>query len=258
MVASRPTARRASQSQAPAARVKVSTRLAGEIVDTISEAGLQPGDHYLSEAEALRRHGVSRGVYREALRFLERLGVITTRSGPGGGAVIAEPDADVVASILAFWLQSSRATMNDVLEARWAIEPGVARLAALHAGDDEIAAMRLDLADAETEIGNFHGFLPAYLSFWQRLAASTRNPLLTLLSPALRTIVNSAGFVPDEPQRLRILGHLHRILDAVAAHDDATADQAMRELEDDVNQRLRDGFPRLLQRTIPWTLVDRA
>ena len=45
----------------------------------------RPGDHYMSEAEGIAAHSVSRGTYREALRFLEMQGVIVMRAGPAGG-----------------------------------------------------------------------------------------------------------------------------------------------------------------------------
>src|SRR3546814_17574955 len=59
--------------------------LARDIAQEIYDSGMKPGDRYRSEAEALALHGVSRGALREALRFLQIQGVITIKSGPGGG-----------------------------------------------------------------------------------------------------------------------------------------------------------------------------
>ena len=236
--------------------VKASTRLAREIVETMYVNGMGPGDHYLSESDALKRHGVGRGTYREALRFLESLGIVTIRSGPGGGAVISEPNSGEVASTVALWLQFSRAPLRTVLEARHAIEPGIAQLASLNATDEEIVAMELDLLEAEAEIGNFRTFLPAYLRFWRHLAESTHNPLLALLSPALRTIVNSAGFVPDEPYRVQILGYLRNVHGAVGRRDPDAAAVAMRDLEAEFNRRLAEGYPRQLERVVAWSALE--
>ena len=132
---------------------KASERLALEIVQTIYETKMQPGDHYLSEAEALRTHGVARSTYREALRFLEIQGVIKIRNGPGGGPVISQPGWPHLASSVALLLQFANAPMQAVMEARNAIEPGMAEMAAQNASDDDIAAMERDLADvSETRI----------------------------------------------------------------------------------------------------------
>jgi GntR family transcriptional repressor for pyruvate dehydrogenase complex len=61
-------------------KMKAAMRLAQEIVATIYESKMKPGDRYLSEADALAHHRVARGTYREALRFLEIQGVVNIRA----------------------------------------------------------------------------------------------------------------------------------------------------------------------------------
>ena len=112
-------------------KMKAAMRLAQEIVATIYESKMQPGDRYLSEADALQHHRVARGTYREALRFLEIQGVVNIRAGPGGGPEIRRPGWPQLASTVALLLQFADAPMREVLEARTAIEPGVARMAAM-------------------------------------------------------------------------------------------------------------------------------
>jgi GntR family transcriptional repressor for pyruvate dehydrogenase complex len=114
-------------------KMKAAMRLAQEIVATIYESKMQPGDRYLSEADALQHHRVARGTYREALRFLEIQGVVNIRAGPGGGPEIRRPGWPQLASTIALLLQFADAPMREVLEARTAIEPGVARMAAMYA-----------------------------------------------------------------------------------------------------------------------------
>lgn len=240
----------------PAApRVKASMVLAREIVDAIRERGMGPGDRYLSEAEALSTHHVGRGTYREALRFLEHMGVVTARTGPGGGAEVRRPDASVVASVIALWLEFSDAPLRSILEARTAIEPGVAALVAEHATAAELEAMGEALDDAEADLGSFRDFQRAYLRFWDAFAESSHNPLLSLLSPALRQIVNSAGFAPDEPYRLELLHRLRALLTTLNERDGAAAAAAMAELEREFNRRLNTGYPRQVERIVPWSAV---
>ena len=106
---------------------------------------MQPGDRYLSEADALQHHRVARGTYREGLRFLEIQGVVNIRAGPGGGPEIRRPGWPQLASTIALLLQFADAPMREVLEARTAIEPGVARMAALYATAQDIEVMADDL-----------------------------------------------------------------------------------------------------------------
>jgi DNA-binding FadR family transcriptional regulator len=241
---------------ARSAKTKASLLLARDIVETMYEQGMRPGDRYLPEAEAIRHHKVGRGTYREALRFLENQGVIVMRSGPTGGPEISQPGWPHLASSIALLLQFADAPLRTLLEARIAIEPGMAELAATNATDDEIAAMALDLIAIEVGIGTYRKFWPAYLAYWRDLAASSHNPLMAFLSPALRAIVNSAVFVPNEPYRLEILGRLQGIHEAVANHDASRAWSAMRELEVEFHRRLTEGYPRQVDRVIAWSDLD--
>jgi GntR family transcriptional regulator, transcriptional repressor for pyruvate dehydrogenase complex len=246
----------AGRRQSRPARIKASLLLAREIVGTMYEQGMRPGDRYLPEAEAIRHHKVGRGTYREALRFLESQGVIVMRSGPSGGPEISQPGASHLASTIALLLQFADAPLRTLLDARIAIEPGMAELAAAHATDEEIAAMSLDLMAVEVDIGNYRKYSAAYLAYWRHLAASSHNPLMAFLSPALRSIVNSAGFVPNELYRAETLGRLQGIHEAVAAHDGLAARTRMRDLEVEFQRRLTEGYPRQMDRIIAWSDLD--
>jgi DNA-binding FadR family transcriptional regulator len=180
------------------------------------------------------------------------------RSGPGGGPEISQPGWPNLASTIALLLQFAEAPLRELLEARKAIEPGMAEMAALNATDDEIDAMALDLVTIEMEIGNYRKFSNAYLAYWRDLARSSHNALLAFLSPALRAIVNSAGFVPNEPYRLEVLARLRTIHNAVAAHDAPAAWTAMRDLEVEFCRRLAEGYPRQIDRVIAWSDLNLA
>jgi GntR family transcriptional repressor for pyruvate dehydrogenase complex len=235
---------------------KAAVRLAQEIVKAMYDNGMRPGDKYFSEAEALRRHGVARATLREALRFLEMQGVITVRAGPGGGSVVGQPGWPNLASTLALLLQFDQAPFRCVLEARSVIEPGMAELAARNATDEQIAAMAADLDDVEANIGVFRLFSRAYRRFWRHLAESTHNPVLAFLSPALRSIVDSGGFAPNELYRNELVVRMRHIHRTIAAHDADAARAAMAGLEDEFLRRLSEGYPRQMERLVAWTDLD--
>ncbi|MEV4839313.1 FCD domain-containing protein [Nonomuraea sp. NPDC049486] len=236
-------------------RPKLSLEVARQIVETMRDSGMGPGDRYLPEAEAMRRHGVGRGTYREALRFLEHQGLIVMRPGPNGGPEIVQPGWPNLASTVALLLQFAGAPLSSVLDARVMIEPGLAELAARNATDEELAAMAGDLDAIERGLGSYRAFSAAYESYWRHLAESCHNQLFAFLSPALRAIVNSAGFVPDERYRAQVLGRLRTVHAAVAARDAQAARDAMRELEEEFGRRLREGYPRQIAQVIDWSDV---
>ncbi|HVX21138.1 MAG TPA: FCD domain-containing protein [Acidimicrobiales bacterium] len=237
-------------------KVKAALRLAQDIVATMYDRRMRPGDRYLSEADALQRHQVARGTYREALRFLEIQGVVDVRAGPGGGPEIRRPGWGQLASTIALLLQFSDTPLREVLEARTALEPGVARAVAMAATDDDVAAMAADLDAVEAGIGDYRTFAAAYLSYWDHFAAGTHNGFLRVLSPALRAIVNSAGFIPNEPYRVAVLGRLRTVHAAVARHDPDAAAAAMTELELDFYDRLTTGYPGQVDRVVAWSHLD--
>ncbi|WP_433496400.1 FadR/GntR family transcriptional regulator [Sphaerimonospora sp. CA-214678] len=236
-------------------RPKLSLEVARQIVQTMSEAGMGPGDRYYPEAEAMRRHGVGRGTYREALRFLEHQGLIVMRPGPNGGPEIVQPDWRNLASTIALLLQFAGAPLHSVLDVKTVIEPGLAELAARHATDEELAMMAADLDEIEDGLGSYRAFAEAYERYWLRLAAAGHNELLAFLSPALRAIVNSGGYVPDEPHRAEVLARLRDVHAAVAARDPGRARETMRELQEELGRRLRQGYPRQTAQVIAWSDV---
>ena len=234
---------------------RASDEAAHAIVDAVLDADRA---RYHSEADALYELGVGRGTYREALRFLERLGVVEVRSGPGGGPARRMPDAADVASVIALWMESSDASLRSVLQARGVIEPGIARLAAEQATADQVAAMAAALDDVERGLGDIATFSVAYRRYWDLLAEAAANALLSLLGPALRTIVNSGGFAPDEIYRARILDGLREIHAAVADRRPADAEAATRALDIEFTRRLEAGYPRQIERPVPWRRVDQS
>jgi GntR family transcriptional regulator, transcriptional repressor for pyruvate dehydrogenase complex len=76
------------------------------------------------------------------------------------------------------------------------------------------------------------------------------------VSPALRAIVNSAGFVPNEPYRVKTLGRLRGIHAAIEKHDVEAAAAAMIELEQEFFNRLSTGYPRQMERVVAWSDLD--
>lgn len=233
-------------------KVKASLALAREIVQTMYDRGMKPGDRYLSEAEGIRVHAVGRGTYREALRFLELQGVIVLRAGPSGGPEIRRPDAHHLASTIALLMQFADAPLRSILEARIAIEPGMAELAAQHASAEQIDAMRAALDRMDDQVGRYRTWVVAYDEFWRVLATSCGNPLLASLSPALRGIVNSGGFVPNEHYRAEIAGRLRSLHAAVASHDATAARAEMLAIDRAFLQRLEEGYPRQFDRVVCW------
>jgi DNA-binding FadR family transcriptional regulator len=237
----------------PGRKEKAAVGLAQDIVQAMYESRMKPGDRYLSEAEAQRKHGAARNTLREALRFLEMQGVLSVRAGPGGGPEVGRPSWPHLASTIALLLQFADAPFRTVIEARAVTEPGMVELAARNATEAEIAELARDLDAIEADLGVFRLFTIAYQRFWLHLAESTHNPLMAFLSPALRAIVDSGGFAPNEVYRGEILARLREIHALIAARDSEGARLKMVDLERSFLDRLNEGYPRQMDRVVAWS-----
>lgn len=230
--------------------------LARDIAQEIYDSGMKPGDRYRSEAEALALHGVSRGALREALRFLQIQGVIKIKSGPGGGAYVGKPNWEELASTLALVLQFSGATVDSLMIARSAMEPGMIALAARNATADDCDRMAQAITDMDAAVGDYPAYYRAYSRFWNAVADATRNPLIEMLAPALRRLTRSGGMVPAEPYRLLALQRARKVFDAIRARDAEEARRAMSGLVDGYLTDMRKLFPSEVARTVSFADFD--
>jgi GntR family transcriptional repressor for pyruvate dehydrogenase complex len=114
----------------PPARGSLSAYTARRIIRDVTDRGLKVGDALGDESWLIAQYDVSRGTLREALKLLTFLGAITVKAGPRGGPQLTTPGSAVVGSALGMVVQFRGATLQDIFEARTAIEPTAAALAA--------------------------------------------------------------------------------------------------------------------------------
>ncbi|WP_343708598.1 FCD domain-containing protein [Mycobacterium sp.] len=101
---------------------KLAEVLAAAIRDDIVSSGSQVGEVFGTEMALLERYRVSRSVLREAVRLLEYHAVATMRRGPGGGLVVAEPQAQASIDAIALYLQYRQPRRADLRMISDAIE----------------------------------------------------------------------------------------------------------------------------------------
>ena len=102
--------------------VKVSEEIKTWVVDR----DLKQGDRLPNEAEMIAIFGVSKGTVREALRILEAEGLISTRTGPGGGSFVNKVTVEHAKSLLANYFYFERLSLSDFYQLRKILEPELA------------------------------------------------------------------------------------------------------------------------------------
>lgn len=103
-------------------------KIANGIVEQVSKGELKVGDCVLPERKLAEQLGVSRTVIREAMVYLEMLGLADIRKGSGVFIVRKEPLMAVG--------KAPEATPFEILDARLLIEPEIARRAAKNGGEE--------------------------------------------------------------------------------------------------------------------------
>ena len=94
------------------ARSKMATTVARRIVDEVIERGWPVGEVLGSETDLIEQYGVSRAVFREAVRLVENQQVAHMRRGPGGGLVVTEPSVDAIIAAAVLYLHRVNARLD--------------------------------------------------------------------------------------------------------------------------------------------------
>ena len=201
---------------------QVCSRLARQLrAEAGSEDGKLPPERLMAE-----RLGVSRTVLREATKRLELQGLLEIRHGSGIRAVnrLYKP----LSGSLSILLPELRERLRQLSEARAAIEPEIARQAALKAKATDVKQLRSiheRLLAAETH----DEAVEADIDFHRTLARIADNEIMKLMLESLADLGRESRRVTmGNVGRQRAIEHHAAILNAVAAHDPNAAAKAMK------------------------------
>ena len=194
---------------------------------------LRPGERLLGERELCVQLGVSRPVLREALRALAMLGVVETRQG--AGTVVRRPDATILGDFLAFAAGQQATLVEDVMQARIAIECQAIRLACARVGLAELNQLRVALdAIAATITDPDEGGLADH-RFHEAIVRTARSDTLGTLYSAITPLLLRShhdrrdSMTGVEAGRAYLIDHHRLVFDALAAGDPRHADEVLRE-----------------------------
>jgi DNA-binding FadR family transcriptional regulator len=193
-----------------------------------------------TEMVLLDEFSVSRPTLREALRILETEGLVRTRRGKQGGAVVSRPTVDTAAYHLGLVLQSVSVDLNDLAKARHLLEPLCVSLAAQRPDREKIAAELEALVDESEElIGDGAAFTASLLQFHEALVKACRNETLQILVGTVERVWDSQerawaqeaterGDYPDKEGQRHALESHRRIARRIGKGDATGAARAAR------------------------------
>lgn len=207
-----------------------------EILAGIERGRVRAGDRIPLETELARQLGISKPTLRQALRVLERSGVLQVKAGKKGGIFVASellPYAAVAGSIA---VESAEAV--ELLRGRRVIETAVVHAAAAAATVEDYAELERVLRLLERQSGVAEAALRADALFHSAIARATHNRLLIdTMRLVGRRLAPLRDMLPGGPGDIDAIVSVHaRQLRAMrnreAAQLDAILDEHFRMLEE--------------------------
>ena len=195
-----------------------------------------PGAALPTERELVTTTGLGRGSVREALRILEAQGLVRTRAGRYGGSVVARPTDALLATHINLFAKGNSVSLRALVEARQALEPMVAYLAARNRTAEDLAALKaISKRIDQAAIDDVPLFLQENMQWHSALAAASHNDLLRAFTASISAQMFEASRLDKfaSPDVRGLVTHAHRrILQAIEAQDaDAARSRAERDLQ---------------------------
>ena len=167
-------------------------RAIGHLIEGIERARLRLGEKLPSESELADQLEISKPTLRQALRVLERAGVVKVRRGSGGGIFLATDLIPV--DLLSAYVVSEEQQAVEVLTARRTIEADVARLATLAATEEDFEHIQHTVDLLERHRGRRQMVFRADAAFHRAVSIACHN---RILQSAMRTVSHELAPIRD-------------------------------------------------------------
>lgn len=229
--------------------------VAEQIADLIRVGKVRKGQLLPGERQLAAAMGVSRRTLREGLEILGDAGALSVVSGPGGGTRVASvwvPER----SELQVPLESEHVFM--ILEARRALEPRVAQLAALRATEQDFAAMRETIELQRTAGQDPEQYWLSNSRFHRQMWRASGNRELELAMRSIyRRLHAVVSVVDDEPLSVRVDLH-EATLAAIMRGDPEEIEDVMDDHFAHLERLCEATYGRARLRKIPSFLIARS
>jgi GntR family transcriptional regulator, transcriptional repressor for pyruvate dehydrogenase complex len=210
-------------------------QISEKIREAIVDGRLQVHERLPTEEELAARFNVSRPTVREALKRLAAQNLIRSRRGPSGGTFVNQPTRDeahlTVANAASLLVSMGEFALNDIAEAREAIELVCCRLAAERRTDAQLAVLAQEIEQQRNPALSDQDFCASDVRFHRTLVTAAGNPALDFAAAgvldSLQPAVNMVVFrFRDREQVAAQHARIHR---ALRARDGEAARAALTE-----------------------------
>ena len=206
----------------------VVTSVVEKLRQALARGQWRTGDMLPGQRELAEQLGISRPSLREAVTVLETLGLV--RSLPGKGVLVLDADAVTLEPGMD---TSAAASLADVLELRYTLEPFIVGLVAQSANSQDVGQLRLTLMDMREalEAGDSEAGVKAYIAFHEALFTLTTNPIFqSVVQQTGNALKQSADMLRNSPEHLAArLKENEAVVRAIRERNSAQASAQMRQ-----------------------------
>ena len=194
---------------------------------------LKTGDRLLPERELASALGVSRPVIREALTALSTLGAVEIRRGYG--TVVREPNFTALADYFSLVLAQQAGAVDDVMQARIAIERQAIRLACTRALATDLDRLSQALQAIKETIDDPTQGGAADFHFHSMIVEAAHSPALSSVYAAVAKLLQESHLerrkvIASVPQvDAYLIDHHEAVLMAIQRRNPAEADTLLTE-----------------------------
>lgn len=209
---------------------KSSDVLAKELRMRILSGDLPAGAPLPTERDLVVQTGLSRSSVREALRLLEAENLVMTKPGRFGGSVACRPGDDSLGHSLSLFVHGRGINLLALMQAREAIEPSLAALAAANRTEDQLAHLTLVTKRVEDAFDDVPLFLSENVQWHLAIAEASHNDLLRAVLNAIGNMVYKAtateNFASADVREQVTYAH-RKILESIAEQNSDVARRRM-------------------------------
>jgi GntR family transcriptional repressor for pyruvate dehydrogenase complex len=212
-------------------RRRVHEPVADQIRQAIFRGLIAPGHKLPPEREMAEQFQTSRVALREALRALEKEGLITVKRGAGGGAFVADFDKalNALADSLNTVVKLGSAKSANLTEMRSILEPEITRLATLRAAPADLAAIEAVVVAQEQELATGELSRKLDMEFHRCIAEAAHNPVMNIVVNAVNQSIRDSILRSKRTQEMRnrVVSYHRNIFEAVRSGNADVARQIM-------------------------------
>jgi GntR family transcriptional repressor for pyruvate dehydrogenase complex len=211
----------------------VREQVIAELTRLLEEGAFQPGERIPTERELSERLGVSRGTVREAVQFLQALGLVEIRHGSGTFRAMPPKEPGEQRGEWRRWTRRHAVRVRELLQVREALESFAAELAAERAATGAEDAARLAQTIERMEAGvateDVSALVQADMDFHLAVCEASGNAALAELGELLgKELVRERAATWTMPGRPpRSLREHRKIYEAINAGDGSRARKAL-------------------------------